>query len=329
MKRFALLLLLSLLGMPAYARGIVAVPPAPTLPVYGQTIQVPARATYNADCVGVSEAGIAGCTTRYTWKPLVGRFKPPQYRSLATTYEVSTGAVVALRPLPGDTDTIVNGVTPGGRVWGQSLYGLAISRAVEWDSTGAPTYLGVAKADAADDLGRFAVANQLCTVSGCVTVPNVYKIHALSNTDYVASYISEGGHYSMCRASDYAAAIDAEDLCSEFYLSEFGVPPTRVAANAVGTVVYHNTYGAVTLGVVSQPGQTLQEFANYWGVPFAAVNELGDAVGGNKILRADGLVETIPLGPYALVSGLGINSAGVVVGQAKLGTQWRAVVSVP
>ncbi len=309
---------------------LVEIPKAPTLPVYGQTIPVPGGAAYFAEAVGVSEAGVAGVNTQFTWRPIDGRYKPPQYRSLATLYNTTTGAVIALRPLPGDTDSVVSVVTPGGRVLGESLLNVKSPRIVEWSADGTPTLLGVGygKVIAADDIGRYATANQLCDAGGCVTPPNVYEIYALANNDYVASYksVDAGGveHVSMCRASDYAAAGVPEDLCSPFYLSDFGTPPTRVSINTTGTVVYHNTYGMTTLGVIAQRGQTLQEFANYQDIPLAAINQQGDAAGGARIVRACGGIEIAPTGVYAALNILGINSNRVVVGRAKKGTAWNA-----
>lgn len=305
---------------------LIEVPPAPKLPVYGQTIPVPVDSPYHGTCAGVSESGVAACTTFYSFSKGLGRNKRNYYRHLAIAYNVNTGAVVALQPLPGDTDVDANVITLGGRIVGVSMQNLYGPRVVEWDASGVPTLIGVGEVAHANDVGQHAIGNQLCTVTGCVTVPNAYEIHALSNTGYVASYISEGGHYSMCRASDYAAAIDAEDMCSEYFLSEFGVPPTAVAMNSAGVVAYHNVYGPDILGVIALPGQTLQDFANYWGVPLAAINELGVSVGGSKIVHADGTIDAIPQGVYSEMRALGINSSGVIVGQSKSGAFWRAFV---
>lgn len=331
------LLLSTLLSTIVIAGVPVEVPPAPTLPVYGQTIGVPARATYISDCVGISQAGKAACNTYYTWRSAVGRFRPPQYRYLATTYDVSTGAVVALRPLPGDTDSVIDGMTPQGRAWGHSMINTHIPRIVDWDAAGVPTLLGDGIAVAADDTGRHAIGNQICDAVECVVQPNVYRIYAMSDTDYVASYViadPEGvEHVSMCRASDYAAAVDPEDLCSEFYLSEFGVEPTRVAINAIGTVVYHNIYWPTTLGMIALTGQTLQEFDFYWNIPLSGVNELGESVGGDKVVLSDGTIVTLPLGAFSRLDSRSINDAGTVVGQGVKGTAWdaprRAFVYLP
>ena len=326
MIRYLFIFWVALICATAQAGTITEVPPAPTLPVYGKTVQVPENAAHQSNCAGVSEAGIAGCTSKFSWRTKVGRYWANYYRNLAIAYNVNTGAVTALRPIQGDTDTVVNGVTPGGRIWGQSMYGLfgVTSKIVEWDATGTPTLLGMGKATAADDLGRIAIFNQLCDASGCVTPANVYEILALSNSgDYLAVYVefdAEGTeHAGLWRASDYAAR-EPEDFCGGACLADLGASPMRAALNSAGVAVWSGS----AAGFVAAPGLD----SVYYDAPLAWVSEIGVSVGGSQIIRADGTIEPIPLGIYSDMRALGINSSGGIVGESKSGAYWSAFVYV-
>lgn len=328
MIKIIVLLLSVLLSTFVTASVITEVPPPP------RPADVPLRATYQTACFGVSQVGLAACQTYYTWTSMVGRFSPPEYRYIGYTYSIYARAITVLKPLASDTDTVVTGVTPRGRVWGQSSYRLRSPHIVEWDATGTPKLLGLGEAVAADDLGRIAYDNLICDSAGCVAPPDVLAVLALSNSgDYVAAYTildPEGiEHVSLWRDSDYRRR-PAEDLCTGACLSELTVLPLRVAINRSGRVAWSLNWPQSQIGLISDPWQTITA---YQDVPFAAVSGSGEAVGGRQIVHPNGRVEVLPLGAFSRLDSLGVNDTGIVVGRGVLGalwsSPWRAFVFTP
>ncbi len=103
------------------------------------------------DLAAINTSGqIAGTVTDAGVSPAVTR---------ACRWTGSTPALLA--PLPGDTDSIAHGITDDGSVYGESISGGNVSRAVRWSPAGSATDLSTAVAGqtavaayGADDQGR-------------------------------------------------------------------------------------------------------------------------------------------------------------------------------
>lgn len=330
MKIFKYLMFL-VLSFPVFA-GQLSQVPDDILPA-----AVPATAGYFTECVGVANSGAAACTTYYAWKSTVGRFKTNYYRYVARIY--FNGVSVTLKPLPGDTDTIAKGMTPGGKPWGVSSWKLFTNTIVTWDALGNPTGYGLGTPNDADDLGRIAAGTSIynpATLQWDV-VPDAYAIYGLSNGGdaiglFVWPDVDGIEHHGMYRLSEYTALTEHEDACNYPCLAEQGRAPTQARINASGVVVWHVIFSAypvsTSLGFRAMPGDPTLFAADQ--VAFNGINSVGDAAGSDKIYYIGGVIETIPLSAgFTELWANGINDSGVVVGRGKVGTTFRAFIYTP
>jgi hypothetical protein len=308
---------------------MLAVPPTPLT-------GVPASVVPTSNCVGIANNGAAACNTYYGWKGTVGRFKQNYYRNVASVY--ANGVNLALKPLPGDTDTFALGITPGGKAWGRSSWKFYTSTIVTWDAYGEPTGYGPGTATDADDLGRIARDDAIFNPATGVweAVPGAYKIMALSNNGdsagvFVVTDIDGVEHAGLWRTRDFQARPEVEDACTFPCIDDVYQLPAQVRMNASGAVVWYLTYATLPpLGFRALPGEAGLTILD--GVALASINTPGDAVGAGSILRAAGALEALPLsGGFTSAVATGINDAGLISGYGKIGTQtyFRAFIYQP